>query len=258
MRCSTMRWIWLGATILGGGVALGAEALPTASDLVARNLEARGGARWRDVRTIELRGTFDAWSAPVEMTIERARPQSFRFDHILFGAKATLAYDGSVVWLAAAGLGVAEPTPLEEAWKRNVTEDAALINRLQTLAEAKTPMEVLGRGDVDGVAAWKLRVSPVGGLPEVWYLDAASGLELKRESVTFDVFSGAIEMPMETYWTDFRTVDGVKIPFREERHFGTRYHIYAVKTARINPAIDPARFAAPKPPPETPPPDAKP
>ncbi len=253
MRKSSLSWTLLGVA-LAGGIALADETLPSAKSLLARNLEARGGAaRWRDVRALELSGTFDAWSAPVDMKIQRARPRLFRFDHTLFGAPATLAYDGNAVWISSAALGAAEPATLDEAWKRNVAEDAALVNRLQTLAEADSPVELLGRGDVDGTAAWRLRVVPSDGPPEIWFLDVTSGLELKRESLTFDVFSGAIEMPMETYWSDFRTVDGIKVPFREERHFGTRYHVYVVKTARINPPLDPARFAAPKPPAEVPP-----
>jgi hypothetical protein len=256
MRRSIARAVILFVSLVVAALRLGAADAhpPSAADLIARNLAARGGAeRWREVRTLELRGTFDAWSAPVGMTIERSRPSSFRFDHDLFGAPATLAYDGEVVWVAAAGLGVPEPARLDDAWKRNVVEDAYLVNRLQALAEAGAPMELLGRGDVDGVAAWRLRVTPADAPPEVWYLDAATGRELKRESVTFDVFSGAIEMPMETYWADFRTVDGLTIPFREERHFGTRYHLYVVKSVRVNPPIEPSRFTAPEPPPPAPP-----
>jgi hypothetical protein len=42
----------------------------------------------------------------------------------------------------------------------------------------------------------------------------------------------------------------VVIPFREERHFGTRYHVYQAESAEVNPALDAALFALPPPPPE--------
>ncbi len=239
------------ALLLGALAAWGAAAAqdvtPTAAELVARNLAARGGAaKWSQIRTLELRGTFDAWSDPVAMTIERARPAQYRFDHAVFGAPAVLACDAKTPWLAAAAMGATEAQPIADPWGRNVIEDSGFISRLQQLAEDGAPLEVLGRGDVDGVAAWKLRASPTGVPTEVWYLDAKTGLELKRESTTFDVFSGAIEMPMETYYMDFREVEGVQIPFREERHFGTRYQVFLIDAARINPTIDPARFTAPK------------
>lgn len=222
-------------------------ATPTASALIARNLEARGGAeRWSKIQTLELRGTFDAWSDPVPMTIERSRPARYRFDHTLFGSPATLGCDGTEPWIQSAVLGAAEARPLDETWRRNVLEDAGFVSRLQQLAAAGEATEVLGKTTVDGIAAWKLRVTPANVPAEIWYLDAATGLELKRESTTFDVFSGAIEMPMETYYMDFRSVDGVKIPFREERHFGTRYHVFEIQSVRLNPTIDPVRLAAPK------------
>ena len=242
--------LWI-ATFVASSAALAQETTPTAAELVAKNLAARGGVEtWSKVQSLELKGKFDAWSDPVPMTIERARPAKYRFEHKLFGAPAVLASDGETPWLHAAALGAEQPTPIEDGWKRNVVEDTGFVNRLQQLAEQKVPMEVLGRGDVDGVAAWKLRATPAGAPPEVWYLDARTGLELARESTTFDVFSGAIEMPMQTYYMDFREVEGLKFPFREERHFGTRYHLYEVESVKLDPALDPARFAAPKKAPE--------
>jgi len=233
--------------LAASSVVAAQDAPPTAAELVARNLAARGGAeKWSRIHTLELRGKFDAWSDPVAMTIERARPAQYRFDYRLFGTPAVLACDGKTPWLASAALGAPEPQPIEDSWKRNVIEDSGFVSRLQQLAEDGAPMEVLGRGDVDGVAAWKLQASPAGVPSEVWYLDAKTGLELKRESTTFDVFSGAVEMPMETYYMDFREVEGVRFPFREERHFGTRYHVFELDAVRINPEIAPARFAAPK------------
>lgn len=235
------------ATVVAWGATAAQDATPTAAELISRNLAARGGAeRWSKIRTLELRGTFDAWSDPVAMTIERARPAQYRFDHAVLGAPAVLACDAKTPWFAAAAMGAPEAQPIADPWGRNVIEEAGFISRLQQLAEDGVPLEVLGRGDVDGVVAWKLRASPAGVPAEVWYLDAQSGLELMRESTTFDVFSGAIEMPMETYYMDFREVEGVRIPFREERHFGTRYQWFRIDAARINPKIDPARFAAPK------------
>jgi hypothetical protein len=223
---------------------------PSAEALIARNLEARGGAaRWGEIKTLELRGTFDAWSEPIPMTIERARPARYRFDHSIFGTPATLGCDGTEPWIVSPIFGAAEPRPLDEAWRRNVIEDAGFVSRLQELAAAGASMEVVGKAAVEGVSAWKLRVAPADAPAEVWYLDAASSLELKRESTTFDVFSGAIEMPMETFYMDFRPVEGVRIPFREERHFGTRYHVFELQSVRVNPTIDAARLTAPKRPP---------
>lgn len=248
MSTTMRRAAGLALLLVAAGGARAEDAAPTVEQLVARNLEARGGAaRWKEVRTLELRGKFDAWSAPVDMTIARMRPQAYRFDYALFGAPATLASDGTTPWIAAAALGVPEAQPLDEAWKRNIVEDTGFISRLQQLAAAGAPMELVGRAQVDGTPAWKLRLAPADAPAEVWYLDAATGLELKRESTTFDVFSGAIEMPMETYYMDFREVEGLEFPFREERHFGTRYHLFVVGAVRVNPPVDPSRFAAPAP-----------
>jgi hypothetical protein len=236
----------LSLTALQGSPEVRGEAVPIAERLLARNLEARGGAaRWAEVRALSIEGKFDAWSAPVPFTILRARPARYRFDHVLFGTPFTLAWDGADAWLRSEAFGAPQGAPLEEAWKRNVHEDSAFVSRLQELAAAKVPFEVAGRSDVEGVPAWTLVATPPGAPPETWYLDQASGLELKRESTTFDVFSGAIEMGMETFYMDWRDAEGLKLPFREERHFGTRYHLWIVEAVRVNPAIDDAQFVVP-------------
>ena len=49
---------------------------------------------------------------------------------------------------------------------------------------------------------------------------------------------------MEVFYMDYRNVDGVKIPFREERHYGTRYNVYVIEEVEANAAIDPAEFRA--------------
>jgi hypothetical protein len=237
------------ATILGATALFAEDAEPDAATLLARHLEARGGAEnWAKVKTMTLTGTWEAFSTPGTFTVDRTAPDRWRFEHVLFDMPAVLAYDGEIPWIQGAALGVPEPVRLEEPWKRNLLVDAPLLSPLLVGPSETTVIESLGRTTVDGVPAWSLKVLREGFPEETWYLDAESYLELKRESMTFDVFSGAIEIPMETFYDDFREVDGgLVIPFHEERHFGTRYHVTDVEAVVVNPELDPGRFAAPPP-----------
>jgi hypothetical protein len=227
------------------------EVEPDVATLLARHQAARGGAeRWAKVESLSLTGVWEAFSMPGPFTVHRLAPDRWRFDHVLFGEPATLAYDGATAWIQGAALGVPEPARLDDPWKRNLLEDAPLRTPLLAGPSANTKIESLGRSDVDGSAAWALKVSREGFPDETWYLDAKTYLELKRESMTFDVFSGAIEIPMETYYDDFREVEGLLIPFHEERHFGTRYHVTDVESVVVNPELPASTFAAPPPAPE--------
>jgi hypothetical protein len=191
-------------------------------------------------------GLWEAFSTPGPFTVHRAAPDRWRFEHVLFDTQAILGYDGAVTWLQGAALGAPEPVRLEDPWRRNLLVDAPLLSPLLAGPSETTEIEKLGRTDVDGVPAWSLLVRRDGFPDETWYLDAETYLELKRESMTFDVFSGGIEIPMETFYDDFREVDGgLVMPFHEERHFGTRYHVTDIEEVAINPELAPAIFVAP-------------
>jgi hypothetical protein len=226
-----------------------AAAEPDLATVLARHVEARGGAeRWAAVETMTVTGTWEAFSTPGPFTVHRAAPDRWRFEHTLFGQPAILAHDGEHAWIQGAALGVPEPARLDQPWRRNLIEDAAFRTPLLTGSTEGTSLELVGRGEVEGTGAWVVRVTREGRPEETWYLDATTYLELKRESTTFDVFSGGIEIPMETFYDDFREVDGLVLPFHEERHFGTRYHVTDLETVEVDPALPDALFEAPPPP----------
>ncbi len=239
----------VGALLIAPALAVADDGAPTEPDvatLLARHAEARGGVdRWAAVETMTLTGTWEAFSTPGPFTTHRSASGGWRFDHTLFGQPATLACDGETAWILGVALGVPGPTRLDDAWKRNLLEDAPILTPLLAGPSETTSIESLGRTEVDGTDAWALRVVREGFPEETWYLDAKTYLEIKRDSMTFDVFSGAIEIPMETFYDDFRTVEGLVLPFHEERHFGTRYHVTDIDAVVVNGTLPPAVFDVP-------------
>jgi hypothetical protein len=57
-------------------------------------------------------------------------------------------------------------------------------------------------------------------------------------------------MPGWTYFSDFRTVEGLVIPHREDREYGIRHVGLTIEKVRVNPEIDPERFKRPAPKPK--------
>lgn len=218
-----------------------------AESILARHLEAHGGAaNVAALKSIRITGTHDAFSMTSPMEIVRVRPDLYRFDLTLFDSPVVIAYDGTRPWVHGAAYGVEEPAEITDNWKRNVLQDAHFGCPLLEHAAAGTLIEYVGPGTVEGAPVQTLRVVPPAGPEETWHLDATTFLETERISRTFDVFSGPdAEMEMNTFYMDFRDVGGVKIPHREERHFGTRYLVYEAATIEANPTIDAATFALP-------------
>jgi hypothetical protein len=237
----------LGLVLAGSALAGDPEAL-TAEAVLDLHLKARGGAElWDKVETLEIDGTWTAFSLDVPMTIRRMRPNLYRFDHVVFDMPVTIAFDGERAWLQGAAFGAPDGTEINDASKRNVFLDAPFGSKLLAHAAAGAEVEYVGVEDVEGKACHVLRVSLEGMPEETWYVDADTFLETKRVSKTFDVFSGpGIELEMETFFMNFEEVDGVVIPYREERHFGTRYRVFEARTVKVNPGFGAAVFGMPE------------
>jgi hypothetical protein len=230
----------------------------TVETILAKHAAARGGEEaWKQVRSLRYQGIWEAFSTENPSTIQRLRPNLYRLDLDIFGGPATVACDGEKAWLKGASLGVPDGQEVGGGWKSNLLHDAVFGPRLLHLAGNGAEIELLGREDVEGIEAWKLKVTPPGGDEETWFLDAATFLELMRISRIHDVFSGPnIVLEMETFFMEFKPVGDVVIPFREERHFGTRYQVQQAETIEVNPEIDAAIFAVPASPQEAPSPES--
>lgn len=215
-------------------VDAGANPPMTIDRLLDRHREARG-VRWSEIAGTTCDGTWTAFSVDVPMTRKRARGDRYRFDHVLFDAPATLAYDGSKAWVRASALGAPGARTIEEPWARNVAEDARFGSMLAWHRRSGATLALAGRHRFEGRDQWIVEVEPVSGAAETWWIDVETALETRRVSRTWDVFSGAIEIEMETFYMDFReVVPGLRVPMREERHFGTRYHVYACDTVTVD------------------------
>ena len=216
-------------------------------DLMQKILDARGGAeRWAKVQTIKIEGVWTAFSEDMSMTILRMRPDLYRFEHVVLGSPAVLAYDGERAWVQGAMFGAPSGQEIGDEWKRNVIEEAPFVSKLLQYGAGKAKVEMAGKQRADGRDVYVVKVEPKDRPPEIWHIDSETFLESKRVSTTFDFFSGpGIELEMETYYMDYRDVGGVKMPYREERHFGTRYNVIDASSIEINPEIDAAVFRMP-------------
>lgn len=78
---------------------------------------------------------------------------------------------------------------------------------------------------------------------ETWYLDAKTYLEYKCESEWVDF---AYRAPAESYFDDFRTVDGIVIPYFIERTFYQRDRITQIENIVFNKEVDKSLFEMPQ------------
>lgn len=188
----------------------------TADEIVARNVEARGGtAALASIGSLRRTGRFVLPGRSLLITLSevRERPGRIRQEATYQGLTQIQAFDGEKGWQVQPFEGRKEPSLMSEddakPFRLAADIDGAFVN-----AKAKGhTVEYLGTEEVDGTLAHKLRVKlKWGGDVTVWF-DPDTWMVI-RDLQTLLV-RGA-EQQIETDYSDYERVGGVYVPMSEE------------------------------------------
>jgi outer membrane lipoprotein-sorting protein len=169
------------------GLAAAALAAPvsaqTVDEVIAKACEARGGvAKIKAVQSVRMTGHMTMGpGAEAPITLEMKRPRSTRMEFTAQGQTGVQAYDGKQAW-GIAPMGSRKPEPLPDEMARNIDAQADLDGPLVDYKAKGHQVELVGKETVDGVQAWKLKLTPKGGDVVYVFLDASSFLEIRNET----------------------------------------------------------------------------
>jgi hypothetical protein len=218
-------------------------ATPTVDQLVARHLEAKGGAEaLAGLRTLEATGTLFMFSEPEPFTLWRARPDRVRLDSAMLGLPVIESYDGEAGWARQPPAGTDWPLPMTPPELTAAQAMADFDTPLIGYAEKGHTVTLAGREDFDGVDAWRLEVERAEGFAETWFLDAETHLEAGKIGPAHD-FGRPAEA--RTWFDDFRPVAGVMIPHVVESEYFIRHRRLVIETIEPNPELPADLFAMP-------------
>jgi len=229
-------------------VALPAPGLAqTVDELVAKNIEARGGAAaWRAVFSLQFAGRMSVGRGTfVPYVLEQMRPQKMHFEFTLNGQTFVQASDGQRGWKLAP-FRSRDPEPLTDEEVREAAPTADPYGLLFDYAARKHVIELLGHETVRGRDTYKLKVTMPGNVVRWVYLDAETGLEVKVEAMR--KLRNRVRR-VETYYHDWQPTGGLLIARRHEmRTEGAKKgQTLTVAEVRVNPKFDDSRFGKPPP-----------
>ncbi len=218
----------------------------TADELIAKNIEARGGMeKMKAIKNMRIKGKFEGgggFSASVGQ--ENVRPNLIRETFTLQGMTQVLAYDGTAGWQIQPFGGKKDPELLGEDDLRDLLLDADFDGPLVDYKEKGSTVEYLGHDVVDGDDALRLKVTLKNGDIIYSYLDPDTFIEIRREIQQF--IRGSVRdrvMGLGSY----KPVAGVMYPFSISQ--GPKNHpdeqTVTVLKMEVNVPIDLADFAVP-------------
>ncbi len=217
----------------------------SADEVVAKWLAATGGyTSIKAVQSLKLTGTYTTGDvAPVPFVMYRRRPNLYRWDRNVTGPTLVVAFNGTTSWW----INPQNPKPTAEEMQgddaKNVQGDAGFEDELIDYKQKGNRVELLGTEDVDGRAAYKLKLTRKDGGVERFFIDAETFLKVKH-SLVFS-FSGR-EYELMTFFGDYKPVGGVLFAHHVEREFGGQHRVMIVKAIEVNGPMDHGVFNMPK------------
>src|SRR5258708_29284654 len=155
----------------------------TADELIARNIQARGGMeKMKAIKTMRIKGKFEGgggFTAVVGQ--ENQRPNLLRETFTLQGMTAVTAYDGATGWQIQPFGGKKDPELMGEDDVRDLLLDADFDGPLVDYKEKGSTAEYLGHDVVDGDDALRLKITLKNGDIIYDYLDPDTFIEIRRE-----------------------------------------------------------------------------
>jgi hypothetical protein len=185
---------------------------PTVDELVAKNIEARGGATaLNSLQTLRSTGKMLVQQGQIELGYlqTKKRPDEVRTEASLQGMTQIEAYDGKDGWKVSPFFGRKDPERMSADDVKALVEDTEIDGPLADWKTKGSTVEYLGTEDVDGTPAHKLKVVRKNGDVSFVYLDPDHFLEIRI--VTQRVRHGAHE-EVETDLGDYEKAGGVFVP----------------------------------------------
>ena len=185
---------------------------PTVDELVAKNIEAKGGATAvKSLQTLRSTGKLLVQQGQIELGYlqTKKQPDEVRTEASLQGMTQIEAYDGKDGWKVSPFFGRKDPERMSADDVKALVEDTEIDGPLADWKTKGSTIEYLGTEDVDGTPAHKLKVVRKNGDVSFVYLDPDHFLEIRI--VTQRVRQGAHE-EVETDLGDYEKAGGVFVP----------------------------------------------
>jgi outer membrane lipoprotein-sorting protein len=234
------------AWLLVAGLAGAAVQAQTADEIINKNLQARGGKdKIKAVQTARLTGKMvlgQGMEAP--FTMEMARPNKLRMEFTIQGMTGVQAFDGTTGWSVMPFMGKKDPEAMSADESKQEADQADMDGVLVDYKEKGHQVEYVGKADVEGTPAYKLKVTKKNGDVVNVFIDAEQYMEIKEEG---KAKMHGQEIEGETMFGDFKTVDGLVFPFSIEQKTkgGPGSMTMTISKVEVNPGVDASRFAMP-------------
>lgn len=252
---------WLAVPLASSAALSAPSARPalalTADQLVARNLDARGGAAaLAAIKSLGLTGKM-IFPGDFQLDYRETRSRAAggdksRVDATIQGLTVVTAYDGRTGWRVNPFQGRRDAEQMSADEGRSMADSSLVSGMLQSAAADGSTVTALGREDFDGTDAWKVKVVQKDGDQFTYLLDPDTMLEIAMTETR--TVRGALQVNHYELG-DYEKIGGVYFPMSVESWQGgqsNQRQRVEIASGEANVAAPDSLFAVPSAPSRTP------
>ena len=247
-----MKSIHFAALAALAALSLAAQPAPgdlKADDIIKKSIEAQGGLeKIKAIKSMKSSGKMIMGGGQMEapITAYMKVPHSSRMEISIQGQKIVEAYDGTTKWMINPLMGSKDPqkSPDEET-KLAADDSDGVEGPLVNYKEKGNTVELLGKEDVEGSMAYKLKVTLKSGSVRTIFLDEKSFLTVKMIT---KVKQMGQEFEAEALPGNYKPVEGVMMPFSTEMKINKQVGMQMqLDKIEVNVPVEDALFVMPAP-----------
>lgn len=221
----------------------------SAAEVMEKHIRAIGGReKLSAVRSVEAWFTLKGMGEDLPVKVVWSSPNKLRMEISIQGNVIVQLFDGTrpSMYLTTPSTGFVEPMEMNDELKREMEKAAVDFNPVDVLGfdQDGTKLDVVGKELLKGREVFKISWIKPKGDHTVVFVDTETYLEVGRES---KVRVSGVDYDAESWVSDYRGVQGIMFPFRQESRpkGATQSTVMEFKRVDLNPELPIAVFSNP-------------
>jgi len=219
----------------------------TAEEIITKHIRATGGENWGKVEAVQMEATIAADAAAgmsIGWTMTAIRDKAARMDVSVMGMNQTSVVNGDKGWATNPFMGQTDPEPLTSDQVKAMMDQTDIDGTIIGYREKGYKVEYVGKEDVEGTEALKIKVDKGEGKLEYLLYDPETYYEIKN--IRVDNVDGQ-EVETSTVFSNFKAVDGITMAHTMQQVSPMMGNTTITLTkVTFNPTLDMKMFDMPK------------